>query len=144
VFLGAKEGECGPFGSVEWYRNYSAVTGACMMMRREVYEALGGFDETYQLVFSDVDICLRAIEKGYRVMYTPFARLLHYGGKTRGRFNPRPDLWRAYQAFSSLLQQGDPYYNPNLSYARTYPRLRGAKEAAPIEALRRLFPMADS
>ncbi len=75
VFGGAEDGANGPFGSVNWYRNYSAVTAACMAMRREVYEKIGGFDEDYKLVFNDVEICLRAINAGYRVVYTPFAQL---------------------------------------------------------------------
>ncbi|HEX9013928.1 MAG TPA: glycosyltransferase family 2 protein, partial [Anaerolineaceae bacterium] len=80
VFAGQKEGATGPFGSTEWYRDYSAVTGACMAMRRQVFEEIGGFDEGYQLAFSDVEICQRAIQHGYRVMYTPFARLIHHEG----------------------------------------------------------------
>ena len=53
-----------------------------MMMRKDVFLKVGGFDERYMLVFSDIEICLRAIQLGYRVVYDPFARLIHYEGRT--------------------------------------------------------------
>lgn len=138
IFLGAQEHETGPFGSADWYRNFSAVTGACMLMRREVYEKVGGFDEEYELVFSDVDLCTRVVEMGYRIMVTPYARLIHKAGSTRQRFNPRSDLVRAFESFHPYLENGDPFYNPNLSYADPYPRLISGKEESTIERVRRI------
>ncbi len=82
IFGGVSQAYTGPYGSVEWYRNYLAVTGACMMIDKEVFHKVGGFDESYLLVFSDIEICLRAIQLGYRVVYDPFARLIHYEGQT--------------------------------------------------------------
>ncbi len=84
IFEGEREDHYGLFGSSEWYRDYLAVTGACMAMRREVFEELGGFDPAYQIGYGDIDICLRAGAASYRVVYTPFARVLHHEGATRG------------------------------------------------------------
>ncbi len=111
VFRGAREGETGPFGSVEWYRNYLAVTGACMMVPRSVFQEVGGFNEDYQLAFGDVDLCLRLVERGYRVLYTPFARLMHHESVSRGRYIPTGDLIKAYTDLFPLLSEGDPYFN---------------------------------
>ncbi len=139
VFIGAREGEVGPFGSTEWYRDYLAVTAACMMMRREVYEDVGGFDEDYKLVFGDVDLCLRIVEKGYRVVYTPFARLLHHEGASRRRYIPRQDIRKAYFDLLPYVRSGDPYYNPNLSYSNPFPRIVGRREESRIARLERIL-----
>src|SRR5262249_13983033 len=66
IYRQVDNAHAGLFGSVDWYRNYLAVTGACMMMRREVYDEVGGFDEAYQVAFSDIEICLRIHKRGYR------------------------------------------------------------------------------
>ncbi len=124
VFRGAREGETGPFGSVEWYRNYLAVTGACMMVPRSVFQEVGGFNEEYQLAFGDVDLCLRIVERGYRVLYTPFARLLHHESVSRGRYIPTHDLVKGFIDLEPLLLEGDPYYNPNLSCRDSISRLK--------------------
>jgi GT2 family glycosyltransferase len=135
VFRGMREGEVTPFGSPDWYRNLSAVTGACMMTRREVFDQIGGFDERFRLAYGDVDFCLRAVAEGYRVLYTPFARLIHHEGRSRGRRTPRSDLKLARRRFAGLLEGGDPYFNPNLSLRSVMPwvRLFGTR-------LRRLTP----
>jgi len=127
VFWDLPEGYCGVFGCIDWYRNYMAVTGACMMMRREVFEAVGGFNEEYQLVFSDIEICLQIVAKGYRVVYTPYARLVHYEGKSRANHIPLQDYQTAYRRLRPYVEAGDPYYNPNLSYIypKPAPVLRG-------------------
>jgi GT2 family glycosyltransferase len=123
VFLGAQEEDDGPFGPTNWYRNFLAVTGACMMVRREVFAQVGGFNEDYQLAFGDIELCLRIIESGMRVMVTPFARLIHREGASRGRYMPYADMKRAAEVLMPLIREGDPYFNPNLSYSSTYPRL---------------------
>jgi GT2 family glycosyltransferase len=127
VFQGVNQMENGPFGSTNWYRNYLAVTGACMMVNRTLYEGIGGFDEKYQLAFSDIDFCLRVIEQGFRVMLNPFARLIHHEGATRGRYMPFKDLVLARQAFLPWLESGDPYFSPNLSYQHAQPRIAYGK-----------------
>jgi O-antigen biosynthesis protein len=138
IFFEMSEGNTSPYGSVDWYRNYSAVTGACMAIRREVFEELGGFDEDYQLAFSDIEICTRAIQAGYRVVYTPYARLIHYEGKTRFRYIPKHDILRAYAHLKEKVEQGDPFYNPNLSFAVSQPTLKRPGEEAPISRLKHI------
>jgi len=104
VFSRAPEAEFGPFGSTYWYRDFLAVTGACVMMRRDVFDAIGGFDERYELVFSDVDLCLRAVANGYRNVYTPFARLRHHESASRERTNPSWDNLRGYEALHAFVE----------------------------------------
>lgn len=142
VFSGAREGHRGPFGFVEWYRNYSAVTGACMAMRTEVFEEIDGFDESYQLVFSDIEICLRAIKAGYRVVYTPFARLIHHEGKTRYQHISSHDIKVGYAHLKITVEHGDPYYNPNLSSSVRIPTLRRHNEERPITRLINIYEQA--
>jgi GT2 family glycosyltransferase/SAM-dependent methyltransferase len=139
IFWGAAERYSGPFGSVDWYRNYSAVTGACMLMRREVFERAGGFDEGYRLVFSDVEICLRIEALGYRNVYTPFARLRHHEGRSRAQFIPPEDIRRGYAHMRQLVEAGDPHYNPNLSYGGRMPRPASRGEESRAERLRRIL-----
>lgn len=138
VFGGVREGHHGPFGTVDWYRDYSAVTGACMAMRREVFEQVGGFDEDYQLVFSDIEICLRVIDAGYRVVYTPFARLIHHEGMTRFRYIPHADIMLGYNHVIDAIKDGDPFYNPNLSYSVRVPTLKRPDEESPVERLKNI------
>ncbi|MDM8529922.1 glycosyltransferase [Anaerolineales bacterium HSG25] len=111
------------FGTPEWYREYMAVTGACMMMRREVFEQVGGFDETYQIGYSDIEICLSATKAGHKVIYTPFAQLLHHEGASRGLNVPPSDVLRASIRLLPYVQQGDIYFHPNLSYTHHQPTL---------------------
>jgi GT2 family glycosyltransferase len=117
----AQEHENGIFGSVDWYRNYMAVTGACLMIRRDVFDKVGGFNENYVLAFGDVEICLHIIQCGYRVVYTPFARLIHHEGKSRGANVPYQDMVSAFTCMKDIIRDGDPYFNPNLSYTQQLP-----------------------
>ncbi|MDA8240163.1 MAG: glycosyltransferase family 2 protein [Nitrospiraceae bacterium] len=103
-------------------QNVSAVTGACMMMRKRAFEEVGGFDEGYEVTFGDIDLCLRVREKGYLVLWTPYAELYHHELKTRGYDNTmekRERVKREELLFRSrwknVLEKGDPYYSPNLS-----------------------------
>lgn len=97
-------------------RNCSAVTGACMMVPRRVFEEVGGFDEALRVVLNDVDLCLKIRQRGYRVIYTPNALLYHYEGSSRGRLHPPPDEKVFQERWKEFLDTGDPFYNPNLSY----------------------------
>ena len=123
LFYGAQEGEMGLFGSTEWYRNFLAVTGACMMVPKAIFERVGGFDEDYQLIFSDVVMCLEIVKRGYRVLYNPFVRLIHHEGASRGKWEPLEDMERAYEELHDRIEAGDPYFNPNLSHTRPSPQL---------------------
>jgi GT2 family glycosyltransferase len=99
---------------LETTRNYGAVTAACMMLRRSVFDEVGGFDEALTVAFNDVDLCLKIRRKGYRVVYTPHAELYHYESASRGpQRRPKENLL-VRERWSGELD-GDPYYNPNFS-----------------------------
>jgi GT2 family glycosyltransferase len=99
-------------------RNYSAVTGACLMTRREVFNKVRGFDEErLPVTFSDVDLCLKIRRAGYLVVYTPFARLYHHESGTRRRTVEPMETGVMQERWASVLAY-DPYYNPNLSRER--------------------------
>lgn len=106
-------------------QNVAAVTGACLLMPRAVFEAVGGFDEGFVLAFNDVDLCLQVLAKGYRVVWTPGAELYHLESKTRGpedtaekqmRFKREYDLFHA--KWGTFLKSGDPYYSPHFRLDR--------------------------
>jgi GT2 family glycosyltransferase len=128
VFSGLPEDAYTYFGSVDFVRNYLAVTGACMMMRREVFNKVGGFDERFIFCGSDVEICLRLIEKGYRILYTPFAKLYHHEARTRGSNISSIDFKLSLKVYEKYLSNGDPYYNPNLTLLNTDCSLRNSSE----------------
>jgi GT2 family glycosyltransferase len=132
-FAGLPSFTYGMYGSTEWYRNYLAVTGACMMMRKEVFDALGGFDESFVLCGSDVEICLRAREHQYRVVYNPFALLIHHERQTRGNDIPPGDFSASYKHYGRYLQGGDPYWNSNLSVWRKEIALRSKHEQTSLQ-----------
>lgn len=99
-------------------RNVSAVTGACLAVRRGVFEELGGLDTAFPVNYNDVDFCLRARRAGYEIIYEPAAVLRHYESGTR----PRGTTWHErelfYERWGNLIEQGDPYYSPNLTRSR--------------------------
>jgi GT2 family glycosyltransferase len=106
-------------------QNVSAVTGACLMVRREVFWEVGGFDEDFVVAFNDIDLCMRFRQRGYLNVFTPFAELYHHESKSRGledtasklkRF--RNESIRFQKRWSRELEAGDPYYNPHLTLKR--------------------------
>jgi GT2 family glycosyltransferase len=100
-------------------RNVSAVTAACMMMSRRAFEEVQGFDERLKVALNDVDLCLRLRQRGYLIVYTPFALLYHHESGTRGRLHPPNDEELVWTVWGDLIRRGDPYYNPNLTLSRT-------------------------
>lgn len=127
----------GYFSRPQLIQNLSAVTFACAMTRKSVYEQLHGLNETELAVaFNDVDYCLRVREAGYLVVYTPYAELYHHESKSRGYETDRSKRERlaretAYmqQRHGDVLNKGDPYYNPNLSLTNNFePNPRYADE----------------
>jgi len=99
-------------------RNYSAVTAACLMMRKAVYEEVGGMDERLAVTFNDVDLCLRLRARGYLVVYTPYARLYHHEARSRWYQPPQPEEVQYMLDRWGMLLANDPYYNPHLTLAR--------------------------
>ena len=101
--------------------NYSAVTGACMMCRREVFETVGGFEEKLAIAFNDVDLCLKIASCGYRNIYLPHVKLYHYESKSRGYEDTRAKQARFAAEVNYMRQKWrqlcdrDPCYNPNLT-----------------------------
>jgi len=104
-----------PFGRPASTRNLLAVTGACLAMRRSVFDEVGGFDERFQVATGDVDLCLRIHEKGYRILHTPWVHLVHHESATRTNQVIEIDAWEGYDALLGYLRSGDPFYNPNLT-----------------------------
>ena len=99
-------------------RNYSSVTGACLLTRREVFEEVGGFDEEQlPVTFNDVDLCLKMRRAGYLIVYTPFAKLYHHESASRRRSVEALETDVIRERWPEYLER-DPYYNPNLSRER--------------------------
>lgn len=116
-------GEHAYFGRESATRNVSAVTGACLFARRDIYEEVGFMDENlFKVAFNDVDFCLKILEKGYRIVYNPYIELYHFESKSRGyeyskkqeeRFEKESNNFK--EKWKNLLKAPDPYYNPNFS-----------------------------
>lgn len=136
IFAHAPEGASGLFGSSDSYRNYLAVTGACQMMRRDVFERLGGFDEGFRLSFSDVVLCMEAWKAGYRVVYTPRARLIHHESHTRKREDWPEDLERLVRYLESGGFVEDPYFHPELNSRSYLPAVRPPFDPMPRQVVR--------
>jgi len=97
-------------------RNCSAVTFACAMMRRNLFEQLGGLDESMPVSYNDVDLCFRVRERGYLIVFTPYALLYHHELATRGRIHPPEDETTILSRWGDIILKGDPYYNINLTF----------------------------
>ena len=99
-------------------RNYSAVTAACLLTRRDVFQEVGGFDEErLPVIFNDVDLCLKMRQAGYLIVYTPFAKLYHDQSASR-RASVEPSEAAVLRERWPEYMERDPYYNPNLSRER--------------------------
>ncbi len=116
----------GYMGRLCYAQDVSAVTGACLLVRKEWFDDLGGLDESFAVALNDVDFCLRLREKGLLNVFTPFAELYHFESKSRGlddsderaeRYNEESARFR--QKWKAVLEAGDPYYNPNFSLDRS-------------------------
>ena len=106
-------------------QNLTACTAACLMMRRDVFDEVGGLDESFEVAFNDVDLCMKIRKKGYLVVFTPYAELYHYESKSRGNDSTpeklerfRGEIDRFKEKWQKQLDDGDPYYNPNLTLTR--------------------------
>ena len=123
---GFPRGHDGYYARMSVASNLSAVTGACMMVPRRVYEEVGGLDESFRVAMNDIDFCLRIREKGYLIVFTPFAELYHYESKSRGLDYENEAKWKRFEEeagrfrkkWAEILAGGDPYYNPNLTQER--------------------------
>ncbi|MBE9041711.1 glycosyltransferase [Oscillatoriales cyanobacterium LEGE 11467] len=106
---------------VKTVANYSAVTGACLMCRRDVFEEVGGLDESLVVAYNDVDFCLKLVDRGYRNIYLPHVVLYHYESKSRGYEDTPEKLARQAKEGAVICQrwrkyvENDPCYNPHLT-----------------------------
>ena len=121
---GSPRGSQGYFNRLKVRQNLSAVTGACLFVRKSVYEQVNGLDEAYVVAYNDVDFCLRVQAAGYLNVFTPFAELYHHESKSRGQEDTPEKIARfdeekvrLAERWGGLLQR-DPFYNPNLTHSR--------------------------
>jgi GT2 family glycosyltransferase len=105
-------------GSLVCAREVSAVTGACLMIRKALFEETGGFNPHFFTAYQDVDFCLRLRARGLRVIYTPQALLLHHESLSRRSYYDMVDRMLFLDRWESIIEQGDPYYNRNLDLER--------------------------
>jgi GT2 family glycosyltransferase len=113
------------FTSPVMRRNVLAVTGACLAIERSKFDAIGGFDESFLICGSDVEICLRAFHSGLVNVYVPESRLVHHESKSRDPHDiAESDFIRSEEAYHPYRTGGDPYFNPNLDPMSCIPRLR--------------------
>ncbi len=117
----APSGAPGYFFTLRSINNFSAVTAACLMVRRSVFDQVGGLDEGLAIAFNDVDFCLKVVAAGYRNVYLPHVQLYHYESKSRGH-ETTPEKVERFQNEIRTIQRRwktltkiDPCYNPNLT-----------------------------
>ena len=125
AFLGAGKNDPGYFCRIMCAQNYSAVTAACMMVKKSVYNEAGGMDTELRVAFNDTDFCMRVREKGYLIVYQPFSVWYHDESRTRGREDTEEKVERFRQEieyfqrrWKQFLESGDPNYNLNLALDR--------------------------
>lgn len=115
AFRFSAEDEPGYFGLALTQRNMIAVTGACMLVRRESYEASGGFEEAHAVINNDLDYCLRAHAKGQLVVYTPHTKLIHHELASRAKMKGVYDTSAFAEQWRDIFTRGDPFFSPHLS-----------------------------
>ena len=116
-------------------QDYSAVTAACMMTKKELFQKVEGFDEGFQVAFNDIDYCMKIRKEGKLVVFTPYAELYHYESKSRGKEETAAqmkrfagEVHRFEKKWPEILKKGDPYYNKNLTLKKGDCSLRTADE----------------
>ena len=131
TFIGLHEVQNSYFHRALTAQDYSAVTAACLLTKKELFLSVGGFTEELAVAFNDIDYCLKVRAAGKLVVYNPYALLHHYESKSRGledtpekveRFNR--EVARFMKRWPEILEQGDPYYNPNLTLRKSNFALR--------------------
>lgn len=116
----------GYMGRLCYTQNVTAVTGACLMVKKSLFEAVGGLEESFEISLNDVDFCLKLRKAGYLNVFTPFAEIYHLESISRGlddsgekarRYNEESERFR--EKWKMELEAGDPYYNTNFSLERS-------------------------
>lgn len=135
LFQGMSPGSPSLLGPTTWYRNTLAVTGACLAVRKEVFDRVNGFDERLILCGSDVVLGLEMVGLGLRNVCLPFPMMRHLEGATRRNYVPPGDVFASYWQYQSWIFGGDPYFSPHLSLERSVPSLKSPVELTPAERL---------
>lgn len=121
-FVMQKRGTTGYCHRIICAQDYSAVTAACMMVKKSAFDAVNGLSEDLAVAFNDIDFCMKLRQAGYLIVYNPYAELYHYESKSRGledtpekvaRFNKEIQIFE--RRWPDIMRDGDPYYNPNLT-----------------------------
>jgi len=128
LFQGMEPGSPTLLGPTTWYRNVLAVTAACLAIRRDLFEELGGFDERFLLCGSDVVLGLDAVLAGKRNVVSPFGGVRHLESVTRGTHVPPEDFFTSFWRYQRWMFAGDPFFSPNLSLGSRVPKLRAKYE----------------
>ena len=122
IMCRASREDPGYFGRMISVQEISAVTAACMMVKKSEFDSVKGFDETFQVAFNDIDLCMKFRAAGKKIVFTPYAELYHYESKSRGledtpekQFRFDKEVKRFQEKWAQQLEMGDPYYSPNLS-----------------------------
>lgn len=122
IMCRASREDPGYFGRMISVQEISAVTAACMMVKKSEFDSVKGFDETFQVAFNDIDLCMKFRAAGKKIIFTPYAELYHYESKSRGledtpekQFRFDKEVKRFQEKWAQQLEMGDPYYSPNLS-----------------------------
>lgn len=122
IMCRASKEDPGYFGRMISVQEISAVTAACMMVKKSDFDAVGGLDETFQVAFNDIDLCMKFRAAGKKIIFTPYAELYHYESKSRGledtpekQFRFDKEVKRFQEKWAQQLEMEDPYYSPNLS-----------------------------
>jgi len=132
LFEGMAPGVDTMFGPTWWIRNCLSVTAACVAVRRDLFDELGGFDEKFVLCGSDVVLGLDAADAGYRSVVVPDHGMRHLESATRGTEVPGEDFHASWWRYQKYLRGGDPYFSPNLSLVSRTPVLRSFDEPSPM------------
>ncbi len=135
TFIGLHKNENSYFHRAMCAQDYSAVTAACVMVKRSVFESVGGFSTELAVAFNDIDLCMKIRAADKLIVYDPYALLYHYESKSRGledtpekvaRFNREIAIFA--KKWPDILKNGDPYYNPNLTLRKSNFALRDLKK----------------
>lgn len=133
LFAGMHPDDDSLIGPVRWYRDSLAVTAACVAIRREHFEDVGGFDERFQLTGSDVVLGLDQVIRGRRNVVIPFDAVRHFESLTRGAHAPRSDSFASYFRYHPWLVGGDPYYPPSVCRLLEVPLFAASDDPSPLQ-----------
>jgi len=133
------------FGHSNLVKNYSAVTAACILTRRDVFREVGGFNDELAVSFGDIDFCMEICKLGYRIVYTPYARMIHHESVSRLDDNDAPRRPRFHSEITYMISKwgqalyNDPYLNPNISILKFDMSQRDPHENETLDAFRKAF-----